>query len=152
MIVARESGKTCRRQCCAHQQVWRKCTNVGLATGPELDQRSCPVRASPGSVHAGRPQRTRVEATAKEVPRVCGQIHGVVNMLDKNYWLSGSEGSGASATSEPDEPASPPGENPVCCAKPMNARLAHARDGKGQELFLAVWHCQVCGRVVPGGS
>jgi hypothetical protein len=73
-------------------------------------------------------------------------------MLDRNYWLSGTEGKGASAIRELDERASLPGENPVCCAQPMNPRLAHARDGLGQELFVAVWQCQVCGRIARGGS
>lgn len=73
-------------------------------------------------------------------------------MLDKNYWLSGTEGRGASAIREPAKPNFLPGENPVCCAQPMRPRLAHAWDGLGQKVFVAVWRCQVCGRVFRGGS
>jgi hypothetical protein len=73
-------------------------------------------------------------------------------MLDKSYWLSGTDGIGAAALREPDEPAFPPGENPVCCAQPMNPRLAHAHDPLGQKLFVAVRRCRVCGRVALGAS
>ena len=82
----------------------------------------------------------------------CGQIHGVVNMLDKNYWLSGTVEIGAGTMREPAEPASPPEENPVCCAQPMSPRLVHANGSLGQKLFVTVWKCQMCGRVARGGS
>jgi hypothetical protein len=93
-----------------------------------------------------------VEATAKQAAMVRGQIRGVANMLDKNYWLSKNVGRGAEAIGELAKPASSPGENPVCCAQPMNLRLAHAHDRLGQKVFVAVWQCQACGRVATGSS
>ena len=36
----------------------------------------------------------------------------------------------------------------TCCGKPMESRLARAHDRSGQTLFVAVWHCPVCERVV----
>jgi hypothetical protein len=36
----------------------------------------------------------------------------------------------------------------VCCGRPMESRLARAHDRLGQTLFVAVWHCSVCERVV----
>lgn len=71
-------------------------------------------------------------------------------MWDKNYWLSGTEKRRASGIREADEPASARGENPSCCAQPMNPRLAHAHDRLGRKVFVAVWRCQVCGRVALG--
>lgn len=73
-------------------------------------------------------------------------------MLDKNYWLSGTERRGAGATLEHDEPASSPGEDPACCTQPMKPHLAHTQDHMGKTVFVAVWRCQVCGRVALGGS
>ena len=35
----------------------------------------------------------------------------------------------------------------VCCGRPMEARLAHARDRFGQTMFVAVWRCLTCGRL-----
>jgi hypothetical protein len=35
----------------------------------------------------------------------------------------------------------------TCCGRPMESRLAHARDRSGQTLFVAVWRCPVCERV-----
>jgi hypothetical protein len=36
---------------------------------------------------------------------------------------------------------------PVCCAQPMEPRLARAHDRLGQTVFVAVWQCLVCGRM-----
>jgi hypothetical protein len=87
-----------------------------------------------------------------EPAMVCGRISGVANMLDKNYWHSGTVERGAGTIREPAEPASPPGENPVCCVQPMNLRLVHSHDRVGQKVFVAVWQCQICGRVATGTS
>jgi hypothetical protein len=44
----------------------------------------------------------------------------------------------------PHEPVAPT----TCCGRLMETRLARAHDRFGQTLFVAVWHCPVCGRAV----
>jgi hypothetical protein len=36
----------------------------------------------------------------------------------------------------------------TCCGRLMENRLVHAHDRFGQTVFVAVWHCPACGRVV----
>ncbi len=48
--------------------------------------------------------------------------------------------------SERNQHDSGPPEN--CCGKPMERRFARAHDRLGQTLFVAVWHCPICERVV----
>lgn len=38
--------------------------------------------------------------------------------------------------------------SPICCGKPMEDRLAQARDRLGQLLFVAIWRCPTCKRVI----
>jgi hypothetical protein len=35
-----------------------------------------------------------------------------------------------------------------CCGKPMLPQFRHARDNDGQMLFVAVWRCSDCGRII----
>jgi hypothetical protein len=39
-----------------------------------------------------------------------------------------------------------PAEPLPCCGKPMEPRLASARDRFGQTMFVAVWRCATCGQ------
>jgi hypothetical protein len=36
----------------------------------------------------------------------------------------------------------------VCCGKPMERRLARAHDRLGQTVYVPVWHCRSCERMM----
>jgi hypothetical protein len=61
----------------------------------------------------------------------------------------GSQGAPRESNPEGDrgQPRRDPDVPVTCCGKPMESRLARAHDRSGQTLFVAVWHCPVCGRV-----
>ena len=54
----------------------------------------------------------------------------------------------SSRESDRRQPRRDPNAPAICCGKPMESRLARAHDRSGQTLFVAVWHCPVCERVV----
>jgi hypothetical protein len=78
-----------------------------------------------------------------------GRVHDGAKMWGKSDKLPGSVASGPGAIRVPAlARLAAPGENPVCCGRPMDSRLARAHDRLGRALFVAVWQCTACGRVV----
>jgi len=37
---------------------------------------------------------------------------------------------------------------PECCGQAMEPRLVHARNRFGETIFVAVWRCLVCNRII----
>lgn len=60
-----------------------------------------------------------------------------------------SEGEVSGTAKEVSQPGAgcKPGSPPICCGKPMEPRLARARDRSGEMLFVAVQQCSVCGGI-----
>lgn len=114
------------------------------------DQMMCPGTCIRFGARVGAQHPVPPKVSLNRLAIVGGQTRGVANMLDKTYWLSANKGAEGSKIREPAKSTSPPDEKPACCGQPMNPRLAHARDRKGQDLFLAVWQCQECGQIAPG--
>ncbi len=75
-------------------------------------------------------------------------LNGVTKVLGKKGKLPGNGGSGAGTFRVP-APArlAAPGEDPICCGRPMESCLARAHDRLGHTVFVAVWQCPRCGRV-----
>jgi hypothetical protein len=75
-------------------------------------------------------------------------LSGVTKVLGNIGKLPRNGGSGADTIRVPAQARHAPGEDPVCCGRPMESRLARAHDRSGQTLFVAVWQCPACGRVI----
>jgi hypothetical protein len=54
----------------------------------------------------------------------------------------------ASTVQRHSPPAGKLGDGNNCCGKPLEPRLARMRDRRGEMIFVAVWCCRRCGRVV----